>query len=376
VTTNSLFRNLPDCCDISYRNLFNATGGRGKEAREYCETLWLKFYDLADRQFADRFPFEFHQRWFEMYMGATLRDTGLEVAGSKNSQGPDFCVTAAGRQIYIEAIAPGAGDPNNADHVPEPANIDADGNIVASLLPHTPIALRLAWAFHKKAGVYNRYRLNGYIPKDATCIIAINLWSIPHAWTDAQSFWSRALYGVGNQYVVLDQQGNLTGQGHEHHELLYGADGAAAEVTPLLNGNQSDISGVIGSAANAGNPTRPLGDDFVLMPHAMSQWPYPPGFITRGLELKLALGAEPKTWDVDHIDYGAVDPQGPNTIHVQYKGDDHEVVWRVDGRELSVRVGGKGITQQINRATNLRAIAAETARTMLRFYDRNSNDAS
>jgi hypothetical protein len=31
----------------------------------------------------ERFPFEFYQRWFEMYLGASLRKAGLEVTGPK-----------------------------------------------------------------------------------------------------------------------------------------------------------------------------------------------------------------------------------------------------------------------------------------------------
>jgi hypothetical protein len=36
----------------------------------------------------------------------------------------------------------------------------------------------------------------------------------------------------------------------------------------LLSSDHGDISGVIGSSADAGNIRGPLGDDFALMPHA------------------------------------------------------------------------------------------------------------
>ena len=63
-TVKSLFRLLPANCDVSYLNLYQATKGGSKAAREQCEELWLRIHDLADNQFIERFPFEFEQRWF------------------------------------------------------------------------------------------------------------------------------------------------------------------------------------------------------------------------------------------------------------------------------------------------------------------------
>jgi type I restriction enzyme S subunit len=362
-----LFRNLPDGCDMAYRNLFSATKGRGREAREQCEELWRNFRDLSDKNFVDRFPFEFHQRWFEMYLGTTLRDANFDVSAPK--PGPDFCVTVDGRQLYIEAIAPEAGHPEHADHVPEPIYKEADGSPKVSQVPHTLITLRLAGAFHRKAGAYNRYRMKGYVPQDAICIIAINLRDIPHAWPDAQEFWIRALYGIGDRFVALDQDGSAAVEGRQHRELLQGSDGHSTEVASLLSGNHADISGVIGSSADAGNIRGPLGDDFVLMPRAAAKFQYPEGFIGRGIELKLRQAAQVGLWDVETIDHGGLEPQGPNTLTVEYNGEVHEVIWQVSGRELSVRAGGHGTTQLINRTTDPAAIANAVARVMLRYYD-------
>ena len=69
-----LFESLPDGCDISYKNLFEAKTNGSKFAREQCERLWQDFHSLADNQFTEEFPFQFEQRWFEMYVGAALID--------------------------------------------------------------------------------------------------------------------------------------------------------------------------------------------------------------------------------------------------------------------------------------------------------------
>lgn len=373
VTVKPLFRNLPDDCSTSYRNIFSARQGRAKDVREYCEALWLKFHDLADSNFVNLFPFDFHKRWFEMYLGASLRDANLAVAPSPKGKGPDFSVTVGDELTYIEAITPESGSPYHSDHVPEPTYADADGELIAARVPHTPITLRLANAFQKKARAFDRYRMNGTIARDSVCIIAINLWEVHHAWADAQEFWMRALYGVGDRFVAIDRNGGATVEGRQHRELLHGAEGVAMDVAALLNPVHADISGVIGSAAQAGGMLRPLGDDFVLMPHVSAKYPTQPGFISRGIELKLTPSAELDVWDVETTDYGAVDPQGPNVVQVQHKGEEHEVVWQVTGRELSVRVGKRGITQPINRASDAASLAVEVANVMLGHCDTESD---
>jgi hypothetical protein len=61
-------------------------------------------------------------------------------------------------------------------------------------------------------------------------------------------------------------------------------------------------------------------------------------------------------------------------VTVEYNGDVHEVLWQVSGRELSVRVGCRGITQPINRTIDAAALAKDVARVMLGYYDAQSRD--
>jgi hypothetical protein len=372
-----LFKALPDNCDVSYRNLFKSTKEGSRRAREQCEQMWRAFHDLADNQFIDRLAFEFEQRWFEMYVGATLRDANLDVSASPQGNGPDFSVDHDGQRFYIEAITPEQGHEKNPDRVPNPVYTDAYGKAVAVRVPTDQITMRLAEAFRKKAGAFNRYRRDGIIPRDATCIIAINSRDIPHAWADARSFWFRALYGEGDQYAIVSLDGDASVEGRQHREILHGApgpdgrQGAAYEVAPLLDDRHADIAGVVGSSAGAGF-RGPLGDDFFLIPHATPAFPYTPGFIGRGTELTLRLNAA-GAYDVETIDYGALEPQGPHAITVGHNGFEHEAQWQVSGRALSVRVGGRGYDGiLINRADDLQAMVVAIVQDILRSQD---NDA-
>lgn len=267
-----------------------------------------------------------------------MRRVGLDVSAPK--PGPDLRVISNGRAIYVEAIAPTPGNPLHADAVRQPVYIDSNGNPIVSQVPHTQIILRIAGAFRAKADIFDRYRRRGYVGAIDPCIVAINLYDIPHAWADADEFWFRAMYGVGNRFVMIDRAGGATIAGREHRALLHRADGAAEDVAPLLNADRAGISGVIGSAADAGNVPQPPGDDFLLMPHAAPRSNYPPGFIGRGKELKLRVDRDER-WLVETIDYGAHGPRGPEPIVVELEGNKIVGEWAIAGRILSVRIGGR-----------------------------------
>lgn len=349
----------PDDGSKAYRNLYDRSSERAAQARAYCEDIWRDFHDLADKQFLERFPFEFHQRWFEMYLGASLRRAGLEVTAPK--PGPDFRVVVEGKPIYIEAVAPTGGDPVHADAVPEPVYKDADGTPRAIQVPHTGITLRIADSFRRKADVFDRYRLDNRVGKGDACIVAINLHDIPHAWADAQEYWFRALYGVGDMFITLDRAGHATTTGRQHRELLERASGAVEDVAPLLNPDRAGVSGVLGSAADAGSLLNPPGDDFLLMPHSAGYATYPPGLIKRGAEIMLRLAEDGQHWDIETIDYGARPPLGPVSFAVEFEGARHEGEWAVDGRNLSVRIASWHSTVPIQAGDDPAILAEENA---------------
>lgn len=346
-------------CAKAYRNLYERRSERCAQARAFCEDIWRDFHDLADKQFVERFPFEFHQRWFEMYLGAGLRRANLEVTAPK--PGPDFRVMVEGRPIYIEAVAPTGGDPLHADAVLEPAYRDDDGTPRAVQVPHTKITLRIADSFRRKADVFDRYRRDGYVGKGDPCIVAINLNDIPQAWVDAQEYWYRALYGVGDMFITLDRAGHATTAGRQHRELLERASGAIEDVAPLRNPDRAAISGVLGSAAGAGSLPNPLGDDFLLMPHSASHAPYPRGLVKRGAEIMLRLAEDGQHWDIETIDYGARPPLGPVPFTVEFEGARHEGEWAVDGRNLSVRIASWHSTVPIGADDDPAVLAKENA---------------
>ena len=103
----------PDGCALAYRNLIRPQHPGAVAARQRCEEMWRVFQPLADRNFPREFPCKLHQRWFEMYLGASFISAGLEVRAPK--PGPDFEILSNGRRIYVEAVCATSGHPLHAD---------------------------------------------------------------------------------------------------------------------------------------------------------------------------------------------------------------------------------------------------------------------
>jgi hypothetical protein len=338
-------------------------------ARQRCEAMWRLFEPLADPNFLERLPFEFHQRWFEMYLGAALVSAGLEVGAPTPGRGPDFEIRADGRRVYVEAVCATAGDSLHEDVVPEPIYRDTEGNAVCAQVPHDRITLRLAHSVRAKLNAFDRYRNAGLVVPDDACVIAVNLREIPHAWADAKEFFIRAVYGAGNRYMVIDPRAReIVATGREHRTLLTRAGGAAEEVAPMLDPNHEDVCAILGSSADAWNMREPFGDDFLLMPHVSARAPVPRGMIRQGSELSLCAGEKSGTWTVDETDYGAPQPRGPEPFVVEHEGSQFEGEWEISGRELEIRMAGHGSAVTFRGDGDPAVAAREIATEMLRVY--------
>jgi hypothetical protein len=357
----------PDGCALVYRNLIRPQHRGTVAARQRCEKMWAAFHPLADRNFLERLPFEFHQRWFEMYLGASLVSAGIDVRAPK--PGPDFEINAGSQRIFIEAVAPTPGNPEHADAVSEPVYSDAEGRAIAVNVPHDRITLRIASAVRAKLDVFDRYRSRGLVSADDACIVAVNLRDIPQAWADSKEFFFRAVYGMGNRVLVIDPDARqVVATGSEHRMILARASGAAEAVAAMLDPAHADVCAILGSAADVGNVPDLLGDDFVIMPHAGAQVPFPRGFIGRGVEISLRPGDESGSWTVEETDYGAPEPRGPDTFTVEHEGTAFEGEWQIAGRELHVRLARYGSAVPFRNGGDPAAAAREIAIEMLRVY--------
>ena len=283
---------------MAYRNIRNEQHAPLPQLKAHLEQLWQEYWEHADENFLREFPYRFHQRWFEMHLTVALKRTGLSVTSPK--PGPDVLLETNAGRIWIEAVAPTGGDPaENADAVVDPSRPGQSG---AFWLPRSNIALRVAQGFAEKSKVFANYIERGIVPEGDACVIAINLHGIPYAALDARGHLLAALYGVGDQYVLIDREsGDVTGGGVHHRPGLQRASGAQVKAQPFLVTDHTHISAVIGSSADAANGTYRLGDDFLTFPNTRARRPLQQHLIPLGLEYQLF--EQPSEWRVEAISH-------------------------------------------------------------------------
>jgi len=280
---SELFAAEPDGAGAAYTNVRAADHQPLIDAKAHCENLWADFKPLADRQFLDRFPFDFHHRWFEMYTAVALKQAGFEVQSA--DFGPDIQTSIDGRQVWIECVCATGGEPGRPDSVPERVVTKLGDSPVVTRVPHEKIVLRLRNSLREKADKYTTYPKNGVVSPDDLLVVALNVHAVPHAWPDMEDFLMRSLYGVGNVVIRMSRDtGEVLGTDREHVASITKASGAEVGVLPFVDGSMGHITGVLGSRADAANRPARLGDDFDFFPNLTADQPWSGGIIKLGEE--------------------------------------------------------------------------------------------
>jgi hypothetical protein len=134
--------------------------------KEKIESFWIKYNKNAIKGFLQKAQREFKQCWWEMYLGIGLMNLGFQIQTTK--EGPDFRIRINSKQnIWIEAIAPGSGDPNRTDSLP-PLH---EG---VQTLPEDQFLLRLTHALLKKKDQFVDCLNKKIVNKNDFKIIAIS----------------------------------------------------------------------------------------------------------------------------------------------------------------------------------------------------------
>jgi len=268
-----LFDLLPSSASELYRNVRELDNPRARAARAECEILWREYEPLAvEPNFIAEFAKQTHERWFEMYLTVALKRTGLPVVPGRRGRGPDVLLDFGDHRTWIEAIAPGSGDPMKPDSVPPPPVGEA------FWVPFPLMALRVASALDTKAKQIKSYVTDGIVSETDVVVIAVNVHGIYNAWSDVDRLMRMALYGVEGVTVTFDLRDNSV---HEIHpsmrDTIPKASGNVVRMQPFLDGSLPHISAALGSSVDLANHPDPLGRDFVVFPNVTSRiaWPDP-----------------------------------------------------------------------------------------------------
>lgn len=240
--------------DDVYVNIRDAKSGYGLVLKEYCQGLWSRFNHLADDHFASEFARHFDERFWEMYLGCTLLDLGLNPRA--HPDGPDFSFSFAGRTYWIEAVCPGPGERERPDSVPE---MKLDGGE-----PVNQIVLRYANALTEKRNKFFEYYDKNLISKEDGCIVAVSGGRLLREYPFDRSnctyidylYIVRALLPIGAPYLSISSTDpDYREPGITHEPTITKANGAPVNKLVFVDPEWSWLTSVLYDPGGLSGPS-------------------------------------------------------------------------------------------------------------------------
>ena len=275
--TGSIFRiNGKDPVYCAIKDEINP---RCQEAKIFVEDLWGKTYEYLDSDLPKEIPDQFHQRFWEIYLAASLVEAGLDLQHSISRDGPDLCIKADnGSKVWIEAVTATPGQGNDAVQKSELGTVND--------VPDDQIKLRLLNAFAEKNKKYNHYRTKNWVSSEEPYVIAINAAQVPSARLEREiPRIIRSLLPFGFQVIHLSRQTlEVAKTSHEYQGEVIKSSGTEIETTSFLNPEYAGISAVIYSGADAFNYPAEISKELLLFHNPLAINPLPFGFLRKGCE--------------------------------------------------------------------------------------------
>ncbi len=140
---------------------------RYASVKSQIETFWEQYKPYAPTGFLKIIQLEdnFHQRWWEMYLGVGFLNLNFKIITSPNDKGPDYRMVLPKQTIWIEAVAPKSGKTDQA--LPDILEGVHD-------LPEKQFLLILIKLIKDKKEKFNRYINDNLITEKDCCIIALS----------------------------------------------------------------------------------------------------------------------------------------------------------------------------------------------------------
>lgn len=256
---NKIFTKNPE-----YDNYYIATACI-EERRNLVDKLWSTYREHADYSFYNQYksPKSFHQRTWEMYLGCTLLENGLQI-DNNNGNGPDFLVN---NNFYIECTAcNNANDKNSPSYVP-PINFEHN-KIVCIDVPENQIILRILHAINSKFKTYKKYLWEKKVDPNLPLIIAINSGILGHSHLNGSPpMIIKALFGL--EHLQIKFPGRE--RSYSHWEYVPGDNKYRTDT--FTNDSRKEISAIIYSPNTVINMPSDIGSDCVIIPNPYAKNP-------------------------------------------------------------------------------------------------------
>lgn len=246
-----------DDVDKGYANIRAGASKTEKELNEHFDAIWAKFEPYADTTFIKQFSKDPDAHFWEMYVGCCLLEDGRKLLTAQERKGeaglPDICVVDGKKRIWIEAIAPDAGEPG-PNQVKGPKPINEGGGFEPAPVRQTQ--LRMTSALWTKSQVVKGYMDKGLIKADDVRLIAIGAGRFGgYASEDPPTIIS-SVFPIGDEYVSINKETGeaATGFTQSLHIEKHGAKPIPR--TAFLEKTFEHVSGIVWSRAGIGQYSR------------------------------------------------------------------------------------------------------------------------
>lgn len=245
-------------------DLYYIASGSIKKRKELFDSLWKIYQPFADKHFLSDCKKHFHQRMWEMYLGVSLIENGLDIFSS--ARGPDFIINKDRKnEIFIEATACTRG--TTKDAVPEEFLAETSEEIKIQDLPDDKMLLRITNSLDSKYKKYKDY----FEREEKPYIIAVNRGALGYMDANIPLIF-KCLFGLGFQSCKMIN-GKLLNEGWERKKTLIKESGAEISISFFEEEEHSIVSAVIYSDISILNPPKAIGSDCILVHNHMAKYP-------------------------------------------------------------------------------------------------------
>jgi hypothetical protein len=252
---------------------------RFSERKQACDQMWQAYEAFAEPLFKEEFARQPQQRFWEMYLGYYLLDSGFGLLPKKQVTGPDLCFQYEERKVWIEATAVDEG--TGKDRVPKVSEHSGYDPI-----PDDKIVLRFTNAIADKYRKLLVYRSSGLVADDDPFVIAINAAQIDMSIFNFDfpiPLVLKAVYPLGQHLVQIDPiSERVVRDGYLLRLSIAKESGSPVETNLFLDPSYSSISGILYSLASFWDLGSQSSENLVYVHNDKASSPLPFGWVQAG----------------------------------------------------------------------------------------------
>lgn len=173
------------------------------ERRKLFEECYQIYAPYKDSNFLTEIPTRFHERSWEMYLGALFLTQGKALKEDRADNQADLQIVDKSNLIHVECTAVNHGIATNPDAVPRMRVVTDIHNLVVDEVPEEKILLRITQALDDKHKQYQKRLADKRVFENEPYIVAVNTGEIGHP--DSLPRILKAVFGIGYPTLRMRQ---------------------------------------------------------------------------------------------------------------------------------------------------------------------------